>query len=71
MIYLTIRLDETPSCACGAILARGQTRCRKCLARDRWLRKDAARRKARRRRRDSRRPPRDPRGIAQKGAARS
>lgn len=28
-----------PTCACGALLGHGQSRCRKCHARDRWQRR--------------------------------
>ncbi|MFI9843995.1 hypothetical protein ACIHFD_43670 [Nonomuraea sp. NPDC051941] len=60
-------LGETPSCECGNALAEGQTRCSKCLARDRWTRKERARNRRNRRRSENRRPPRAPRGLAQAG----
>ncbi|MGI5286558.1 hypothetical protein ACQEVF_24915 [Nonomuraea polychroma] len=56
-----------PSCACGALLDEGRKLCRKCRARDRWLRKQAAKRKGGRRRGETRRPPRAPRGLAAAG----
>jgi hypothetical protein len=52
--------DETPGCECGALLEDAQPRCRKCLARDRWTRRQAARRRADKRRAALRRPPRGP-----------
>ncbi|MGP4101807.1 hypothetical protein [Nonomuraea sp. KM90] len=52
-------LGETPACECGNALAEGQTRCSKCLARDRWARKERARNR-RNRRSETRRPPRGP-----------
>ncbi|GAA0397691.1 hypothetical protein GCM10009530_56690 [Microbispora corallina] len=42
--------EEAPDCDCGALLKQGQTRCSKCLARDRWARGDKARRHAAKRR---------------------
>ncbi|MFG1696701.1 hypothetical protein WBK31_32235 [Nonomuraea sp. N2-4H] len=51
---------ETPACECGNALTRGQNRCRKCLARARWARKERARNRRRNRRSETRRPPRGP-----------
>ncbi|TDE54108.1 hypothetical protein E1295_15845 [Nonomuraea mesophila] len=58
---------ETPSCECGNALGHGQVRCSKCLARNRWTRKERARNRRNRRRSEDRRPPRTPRGLAQPG----
>ncbi|TDC06668.1 hypothetical protein E1267_15835 [Nonomuraea longispora] len=58
---------ETPSCECGNALGHGQVRCSKCLARNRWARKERARNRRNRRRSEDRRPPRAPRGLAQAG----
>ncbi|MGW3346595.1 hypothetical protein ACWDA3_25050 [Nonomuraea rubra] len=57
---------ETPACECGNALTEGQARCSKCLARDRWARKERARNR-RNRRSETRRPPRGPRGSAAMG----
>ncbi|MFI6321557.1 hypothetical protein ACIBG8_28745 [Nonomuraea sp. NPDC050556] len=54
-------LDETPACPCGAALLEGQTACSKCLARERYQRKQSARQRRNRRRTETRRPPRNPR----------
>ncbi|WP_055478086.1 hypothetical protein [Sphaerimonospora mesophila] len=59
--------DEPAGCECGAAVEEGQARCRKCLARDRWGRRQAARRRADKRRAITRRPPRGPRGAAALG----
>jgi hypothetical protein len=67
-IEITI-LGETPACECGNALAEGQTRCSKCLARERWARKERARNRRGRRRSESRRPPRAPRGLAEAGVS--
>jgi hypothetical protein len=56
-----------PACACGSLLNEGPELCRKCRARDRWLRKQAGKRKGGRRRGETRRPPRAPRGLAAAG----
>ncbi|MEV4173857.1 hypothetical protein [Nonomuraea sp. NPDC049709] len=56
-----------PTCVCGALLDEGRELCRKCRARDRWLRKQTAKRKGGRRRGETRRPPRAPRGLAAAG----
>ncbi|MGP3914262.1 hypothetical protein [Nonomuraea sp. 10N515B] len=61
--------DETPSCECGNALAEGQVRCSKCLARDRWMRKERARNRRNRRRVERRRPPRGPRTTAAAGVS--
>ncbi len=59
--------EETPGCDCGALLDQGQTRCRKCLARNRWTRRQTAQRRENKRRSFARRPPRGPIGLAQAG----
>ncbi|MFG6195131.1 hypothetical protein [Nonomuraea sp. JJY05] len=56
-----------PTCACGALLNEGRELCRKCRARDRWLRKQTAKRKSGKRRGETGRPPRAPRGLAAAG----
>ncbi|MEV1001799.1 hypothetical protein [Nonomuraea sp. NPDC050202] len=56
-----------PACACGALLDQGRELCRKCRARDRWLKKQTAKRKSGKRRGETRRPPRAPRGLAAAG----
>jgi hypothetical protein len=66
-IEITI-LGETPACECGNALTEGQTRCSKCLARDRWARKERARNR-RNRRSETRRPPRGPRAAAAMGVS--
>ncbi|MER7506220.1 hypothetical protein AB0L05_35715 [Nonomuraea pusilla] len=55
-----------PRCMCGAQAEECGDRCRKCLARDRWTRKRAARKKGPRRG-ETRRPPRAARGLASMG----
>jgi hypothetical protein len=55
---MTGEIYPDPACECGAQLDEGQTRCRKCRARDRWRKRLQGKRK---RRGESRRPPRDPR----------
>ncbi|MFI6790916.1 hypothetical protein ACIBG4_26675 [Nonomuraea sp. NPDC050383] len=62
-------LDETPSCECGNALTHGQVQCSKCLARERWTRKQQARNRRERRRAESRRPPRGPRTVAAAGVS--
>ncbi|WP_250214003.1 hypothetical protein [Acrocarpospora catenulata] len=52
--------EPPPVCICGAALAEGQKLCRKCAARERWAKRQAARLRLKRRRNLSRRPPRDP-----------
>lgn len=61
-------LGEAPGCECGNALTEGQTRCTKCLARDRWARKERARNR-RNRRSEARRPPRGPRAAAAMGVS--
>ncbi|MDA0632246.1 hypothetical protein OUY22_02365 [Nonomuraea sp. MCN248] len=57
-----------PICACGAHLDEGQSRCRKCRSRDRWIKRQVAKRKRDGHRRDeTRRSPRAPRGLASAG----
>ncbi|KAB8190218.1 hypothetical protein FH608_035110 [Nonomuraea phyllanthi] len=60
---------ETPSCECGNALGHGQVRCSKCLARDRWARKERARNRRNRQRSDNRRPPRGPRTTTAAGVS--
>ncbi|GAA2690316.1 hypothetical protein [Nonomuraea recticatena] len=52
---MTDEIYPTPTCECGAQLDETRTRCLKCLARDRWLKKQTAKNK---RRGETRRPPR-------------
>ncbi|MER6514497.1 hypothetical protein ABT158_47315 [Nonomuraea sp. NPDC001636] len=58
-----------PTCHCGALIARGQESCRKCRARERWLKKQAAKNRGGRRSGEVRRPPRAPRGLAAMGVS--
>ncbi|MER7213330.1 hypothetical protein ABT340_40220 [Streptosporangium sp. NPDC000239] len=44
-------IDDTPACGCSAVLEEGRFVCRKCLARERWTRRQAARRRTADRRR--------------------
>ncbi|MGW4424999.1 hypothetical protein [Streptosporangium sp. NPDC004631] len=60
-------IDETPACACGATLEEGRFACRKCRARDRWTRRQVARRRTNRRRGQVRRPANRPYGSAEAG----
>ncbi|MFI6325510.1 hypothetical protein ACIBG8_48900 [Nonomuraea sp. NPDC050556] len=62
---MTNEIYPAPTCECGAQLEEGQSRCLKCLARDRWIKKQAARNK--RRRGETRRPPRGPRNSGKSG----
>ncbi|GIH28501.1 hypothetical protein Aph01nite_68110 [Acrocarpospora phusangensis] len=62
--------DESPTCICGALLADGQQLCRKCAARQRWIRRQNARLRADRRRGETRRPPRNPHRMSALGATR-
>ena len=41
---MTEEIYPEPTCQCTARLEQGQTRCRKCLARERWTKKQAAKR---------------------------
>lgn len=59
--------EDVPGCECGALPEEGQARCGKCIARDRWARRQVARRRANRRRAITRRPPRGPVGAAARG----
>jgi hypothetical protein len=62
---MTEEIYPEPTCQCAARLEQGQTRCRKCLARERWAKKQAAKRnRDGQRRSEARRPPRAPRGLA-------
>ncbi|MGV9770805.1 hypothetical protein [Streptosporangium sp. NPDC003464] len=61
-------IDETPACECGAVLEQRRFRCRKCRARDRWVRRQAARRRTvGKRSGQTRRPANRPRGIVEAG----
>ncbi|GGS73335.1 hypothetical protein GCM10010156_35240 [Planobispora rosea] len=60
-------LDETPGCICSATLEEGQTLCRKCHARERWLQRRAAKGRTAKRRGESRRPAGRPRNITEAG----
>ncbi|MEU1882928.1 hypothetical protein ABZ470_36965 [Streptosporangium sp. NPDC020072] len=61
-------IDETPACGCGAVLEEGRFACRKCLARERWTRRQTARRRtANRWRGQVRRPANRPYGTAEAG----
>ncbi|MGS2641809.1 hypothetical protein [Streptosporangium sp. LJ11] len=64
-------IDETPTCVCGAALEEGRIACRKCLARDRWIRRQgqAAKRRLSKRRGQSRRPAGRPRNLAEAGVS--
>ncbi|MER5325679.1 hypothetical protein [Streptosporangium roseum] len=62
-------IDETPACECGAALEQGRFLCRKCRAGDRWVRRQAARRRTATRNGQSRRPANRPRGIAEAGVS--
>ncbi|GGO83776.1 hypothetical protein [Nonomuraea cavernae] len=64
---MTDEIYPEPACECGAHLEEGQTRCRKCSARQRWIKKQAAKRRDGRRRGETRRPPRAARGLAAAG----
>ncbi|MFI6817238.1 hypothetical protein ACIBG7_32900 [Nonomuraea sp. NPDC050328] len=64
---MTDEIYPEPTCECSAQLERGQARCRKCLARGRWLRKQTAKRHGRRIK--TRRPPRNPRGLTLRGVS--
>jgi len=64
---MTEEIYPEPTCQCAARLEQGQTRCRKCLARERWIKKQAAKRTRGGRRDETRRPPRAPRGLAVAG----
>jgi len=61
--------EEPTGCTCGARPEDGRSRCRKCLARARWRRRQIARRVAARRRGITRRPPHDRPGAALVGVA--
>ncbi|MET8008264.1 hypothetical protein [Nonomuraea glycinis] len=65
---MTEEIYPEPTCPCSARLEQGQTRCRKCLARERWIKKQAAKRnRDGQRRSETRRPPRAPHGLAVAG----
>ncbi|MEU8252260.1 hypothetical protein [Nonomuraea sp. NPDC048916] len=61
---MTDEIHPAPNCECGAQLNEGQTRCRKCAARDRYLKRQAGKNK---RRGETRRPPRGPRNGGKAG----
>lgn len=67
MINYIRPIDETPTCECGATLEEGQFVCRKCRARERWVRRRVARRRTNRRRGQVRRPANRPYGTAEAG----
>ncbi|GIH91678.1 hypothetical protein ACFFMN_29500 [Planobispora siamensis] len=62
---ITDEFDETPTCVCGAALGEGQTLCRKCRARELWLKRQEGKRKASTRRGETRRPAGRPRNRSQ------
>jgi hypothetical protein len=65
---MTDEIYPEPTCECTARLEDGQTQCRKCQSRGRWIRKQAGKHRRRAGRRgETRRPPRGPRGLAQAG----
>jgi hypothetical protein len=64
---MTDEIYPEPACECGACLEDGQTRCRKCLARERWVKRRAGKRKNGRQRGETRRPPRTPRDLVAAG----
>ncbi|MEV4835912.1 hypothetical protein AB0K05_15405 [Nonomuraea sp. NPDC049486] len=64
---MTDEIYPEPACECGARLEEGRTRCRKCLARERWIKRYAGKRRRGGRRGETRRPPREPRGLAEAG----
>ncbi|MFG1961482.1 hypothetical protein [Nonomuraea sp. NPDC049028] len=64
---MTDEIYPNPTCECGACPEEGQTRCRKCLARERWAKRRAGKRKNGRQRGETRRPPRTPRGLVAAG----
>ncbi|MEO3804887.1 hypothetical protein [Nonomuraea sp. B1E8] len=64
---MTDEIYPDPTCECSAHLDEGQTRCRKCQARDRWVKKQTVRRREHARRGETRRPPRGPRRTAMAG----
>ncbi|MER6946536.1 hypothetical protein ABT294_21130 [Nonomuraea sp. NPDC000554] len=64
---MTDEIYPDPTCECRALLAEGQDRCHKCRARDRWVKKQAAKRRDGRRRGETRRPPRTSRRAAMAG----
>ncbi|WP_031167886.1 hypothetical protein [Streptosporangium roseum] len=62
-------IDETPACECGAVLEQGRFRCRECRARDRWVRRQAAKRRTTARSGQSQPPAHRPRGIVEAGVS--
>jgi len=64
---MTEEIYPEPTCECSARLEVGQTRCRKCLARERWIKRQTAKRKNGRQRGETRRPPRTARGLVAAG----
>ncbi|MEU1731647.1 hypothetical protein [Streptosporangium sp. NPDC020145] len=71
MINYIRSIDETPGCECGGALEEGQFVCRKCRARERWVRRQVARRRTNRRRGQVRRPANRPYGAAEAGVIRT
>ncbi|MEU3168523.1 hypothetical protein [Streptosporangium sp. NPDC006930] len=69
MINYIRPIDETPACGCGALLEEGQFLCRKCRARDRWMRRQGAKRRTTKRREETRRPVGRPRDITRAGVS--
>ncbi|WP_049572430.1 hypothetical protein [Nonomuraea sp. SBT364] len=64
---MTDEIYPDPTCECSARLDEGETRCRKCRSRERWIKKQAGKRRHTSRRGETRRPPRAPRGLAVAG----
>ncbi|MBB4919106.1 hypothetical protein [Streptosporangium saharense] len=60
-------INDTPACGCGAVLEEGRFICRKCRARERWVRRQVARRRTSQRRGQVRRPANRPYGTAEAG----
>ncbi|MER7209851.1 hypothetical protein ABT340_22560 [Streptosporangium sp. NPDC000239] len=60
-------INDTPACGCGAVLEEGRFICRKCRARERWVRRQVARRRTSQRRGQVRRPVNRPYGTAEAG----
>ncbi|MER5622674.1 hypothetical protein ABT061_16690 [Streptosporangium sp. NPDC002544] len=69
MINYTRPIDETPAYGCGALLEEGQFLCRKCRARERWIRRQGAKRTTTKRREETRRPAGRPRDITRAGVS--
>ncbi|MEU6743998.1 hypothetical protein [Streptosporangium sandarakinum] len=67
MIDYSRPIDETPACERGGALEEGRFVCRKCRARERWVRCQVARRRTNRRRGQVRHPANRPYGTAEAG----